>query len=387
VDLSALRVVSGWIHHYPPVRKRVNVPELMEEFSVSLREEIDYLAEGKNAETFAENFRDQAGVLVPRVFWSHTSRRVLTLEDVESIKITDYAALDAAGLDRKAVAARLFDTYLKQIFEDHFFHADPHPGNLFVLPGAPEEPENWKLTFIDFGMVGRVNESTLEGLREAFIALGTQDAVRLVHAYQQLHVLLPGADVEAIERASAEAFSRFWGMTAPELAGMAHEEITSFAREFGDVLYEMPFQVPENFILLFRCMGILSGICSGLDADFNIWTQISPYAQKLVATERGGSMQFLVRELGETLRVVAALPRRGENLLNRLEHGRLAVQTPDLKLQAGKLELAVRRLTLAVLFGVLFLAGVQLYLAVPGKLAYGVLGAAFLALVWLVLMR
>ena len=98
-------------------------------------------------------------------------------------------------------------------------------------------------------------------------------------------------------------------------------------------------------------------------------------------------MQFFVRELTETLRVVVALPRRGENLLNRLEHGKLAVQTPDLKLQAGRLELAVRRLALAVLFGALFLGGVQLYLAAPGGLAYGVFGAALLALIWMVLMR
>jgi predicted unusual protein kinase regulating ubiquinone biosynthesis (AarF/ABC1/UbiB family) len=124
-----------------------------------------------------------------------------------------------------------------------------------------------------------------------------------------------------------------------------------------------------------------------LDPDFNIWTQISPYAQKLVETERGGPMQFFVRELTETLRVAAALPRRGENLLNRLEHGKLAVQTPDLKLQATRLELAARRLTLAVLFGALFLGGVQLYLASPGGLAYGVLSAALLALVWLILLR
>ncbi len=361
VDLSALRVVSGWVQRYPPIRRRVDVPRLLGEFSESLYEEIDYLLEGRHAETFAENFAGQAGVRVPQVYWGRTTRRVLTLEDVQAIKITDAEAIDAAGLDRKAVAVRLFDTYLKQIFEDRFFHADPHPGNLFVLPD-PGGPDGWRLVFVDFGMTGRLTDETLAGLREALIAIGTQDAARLVHSYQQLHILLPGADVETIERASAEAFSRFWGRTAPELAGIGREEIVSFAREFSDVLYQMPFQIPENFILLGRCVSILSGICSGLDPDFNIWSQIAPYAQKLVNVERGGPMEFFIHELTDTLRVAAGLPRRGASLLNRLEQGKLVVQTPEVKHGFVRLERSNRRVAAAVIFAAFFLGGVQLYL-------------------------
>ena len=380
IDLAALRVVSGWIYRYPPVRRRVDVPRLMEEFSSSLYEEIDYLLEGKHAETFAENFAMQPAVIVPRVYWSHTTRRVLTLEDVQAVKITDYDAIDAAGLDRKAVAARLFDTYLKQIFEDRFFHADPHPGNLFVVPAPADDPDDWKLVFVDFGMVGHLPDATLAGLREALIAIGTQDAARLIRAYQQLHILLPGADTELIERASAEAFSRFWGRTAPELAGLGREEIIDFAREFGEVIYNLPFQVPENFILLGRCLGILSGICSGLDPEFNIWSQIAPYAQKLVEMERGGGMKFIVSELTDTLRVAAGLPRRGENLLNRIEQGKLSLQTPDIKHGLNRLERSFHRMAAAVVFAALFLGAVQLYLGgalVPAAVSGG---AAVLAL-------
>ena len=287
---------------------------------------------------------------------------MLTLEDVQDIKITDYAAIDAAGLDRKIVAARLFDTYLQQIFEDRFFHADPHPGNLFVVPAPFDAPEDWKLVFIDFGMVGHLPDATLAGLREALIAIGTQDAARLIRSYQQLHILLPGADVELIERASAEAFSRFWGRTAPELAGMGREDIMDFAREFGDVLYNMPFQVPENFILLGRCVSILSGICSGLDPEFNIWTQIAPYAQKMVEMERGGPLEFFMRELTDTLRLAAGLPRRGESLLSRIEQGKLSVQTPDIKLGLARVERSNRSLAVVVVFAAFFLGAVQLYL-------------------------
>ena len=133
-DLAAIRTVGGWIKRYPPIRKRANIPGLITEFTRVLYEEIDYLAEGKNAEIFAANFSNDPGVLVPKVIWTHTTKRVLTLEDVRAIKITDYDEITAAGISRSEVAGRLLNTYLKQIFEDGFFHADPHPGNLFVKP-------------------------------------------------------------------------------------------------------------------------------------------------------------------------------------------------------------------------------------------------------------
>ena len=217
-DLAAFRVVGSWLDRYPPIRKRANVPGLLEEFSRTLNEEIDYLAEGKNAETFHANFKDRADVRVPDVYWSHTTRRVLVLEDVRAIKITDYPAIDAAGIDRAEVAERLFNTYLKQIFEDLFFHADPHPGNLFIEPlSAPAEGSKtpWRLVFVDFGMVGRLYPNVVAGLRELLIGVGTQDAPRIIRAYQALDFLLPSADLALLERAG-RACSSVFGENRPK---------------------------------------------------------------------------------------------------------------------------------------------------------------------------
>jgi predicted unusual protein kinase regulating ubiquinone biosynthesis (AarF/ABC1/UbiB family) len=284
-DLAALRVVSGWVNYYPPIRKRANVPALLVEFSRSLYEEIDYLTEGSHAETFAANFASRPEVCVPRVYWNYTTRRVLTLEEIQAIKITDYAQIEAAGIRRSAVASRLFDTYLKQIFEDRFFHADPHPGNLFVVPAgafaqaeAPEgqNSEDWKLAFVDFGMTGNVSANQYTALREILIAVGTQDIPRLIRAYQIMGILLPGADLSLLEKATQAAFERFWGKSTTEMVNLGHQEAIAFAKEFGELLYELPFQVPENLILLGRCLGILSGICTGLDPDFNVWTSVMP---------------------------------------------------------------------------------------------------------------
>lgn len=383
-DLAALRVVSRWINYYAPVRRRVNMPALMEEFSRTLYEEIDYLHEGKNAVLFAGNFQTRPQVRVPRVLWSLTTRRVLTLEEIEAIKITDYARIEAAGIDRAAVAERLIDTYLKQIFEDRFFHADPHPGNLFVLPaGEPGANRPWQLVFVDFGMAGAISPNQLASLREILIAVGTQDVPRLIRAYQMMGILLPGADLDLLEKATRRVFERFWGKSTSDMVNLGQQEAAAFAREFGELLYELPFQVPENLILLGRCLGILSGICSGLNPDFNVWLSVMPYVRRLVEAESGGRSVVLEETLG-FLRTLAALPGRAEALLQRIEQGRMEVQIPEMKSQFARLERRIHRLAGAILFAAFFSGSVQLYLSGAVELAAIGGAAALLALIWMI---
>lgn len=388
VDLSALQIVGRWLQKYRPISKHANIPKLMEEFSRSLYEEIDYIHEGKNAEKFAENFKEDANVRVPAVYWTHTTRRVLTLEDVSAIKITDYAAIEAAGIDRAAVAKRLLDTYLKQIFEDGFFHADPHPGNLFVqVPGDGEESSEWKLTFIDFGMTGTLPENTFKGLREVLIAVGTQDAHRLVQAYQTLDLLLPGANLELLERADQHLFERFWGKSTTQIVEMHGEEASQFLDEFGDLLYEMPFQLPENLILLGRCVSILSGMCTGLDPNFNVWESISPYADMLLEAEGNDKWKILLDEGLNVLKRLFALPGKTESLINRMEQGRLEVRVPALTREMEQLNRSNRKIAGAVVFAAILVSGVQLYLAGSTSMSIGFGIAAVLALFWLLLAK
>lgn len=389
-DLAALRVVGGWLMRYEPIRRRVNVPRLVEEFSRTTLEEIDYLHEGKNAETFAANFKDQPEIRVPAVYWKFTTRQVLTLEDVQAIKITDYAAITAAGVDRAEVARRLFDTYLKQIFEDQFFHADPHPGNLFVLPLDETEPDGrrkFQLVFVDFGMTGDLPSRTYTALREILIGVGLKDVSRIIRAYQALDILLPGADVPLLEKATARVFERMWGKTAPELMEMHPAEAAAFVQEFNDLIFDLPFQVPENLVLLVRCLGILSGICTGLDFDFNVWLSIAPYAEKLAGGEGGLNWKSILAEAVEFLRLLYSLPRKAETLLQKMEQGKLEVQTPVLAEHTLRLEAGVRRLTAAVIFTALLLAGVQLYLGGAQGLAAASAAGAAVAFLWLIFTR
>lgn len=382
VDMSAIRVVGGWLKRYKPVSDRADVPAIVEEFAAVLNAELDYLAEGKNAETFAANFKDDEGVHVPRVIWNRTTRRVLTLEDVTSIKITDYDEISAAGISRAAVAERLLATYLKQTFEDGYFHADPHPGNLFVLPLEGKDEDGFtkfRLTFIDFGMVGRMPDKLVEGLREVVIAVGLQDASRLIRAYQTLGVLLPSANIKLLEEASAQVFDRFWGKSMNELRSIQHSDMMKFGLQFRELMISMPFQVPENLLLLGRTIGILSGICTGLNADFNLWLQLAPYAKKLTEGEGGSTFDTFLNEAGELLKTLIAIPGRAERVLGRIERGQLSVEAPLVNLQISYLERSLNRLTGGIVFLGLLIAGAILYDS-HTVLGQGLFGGAGVAL-------
>ena len=384
VDLAAIRRVGSWLKRYKPVSDRADVPALIAEFSSTIRQEVDYLAEGRNAETFAANFKARSDIHIPKVVWSHVTRRVLTLENVTAIKIGDYDAITTAGIDRSEVARRLFDAYLQQIFEDGFFHADPHPGNLFVTPLETFDENGkraWKLTFIDFGMTGRMPDNLRDGLRDAVIAIGTKDAVRLVAAYKTLGVLLPGADTRLIELAGAQLFDRFWGKTMSELRSIDHTEMMKFGIQFRELMYSMPFQLPQDLLFLGRTLAILSGMCSGLDPHFNVWGEVAPYAAKLVNQEGVSNWRTWLDEAGKILQILISLPGRTDRVLTQIERGELSIKTPHLNRQMMFVERSLNRLVGVLVFCGLLIAGAILY---PSNvvLAQLLIAGSGVALLW-----
>jgi predicted unusual protein kinase regulating ubiquinone biosynthesis (AarF/ABC1/UbiB family) len=276
---------------------------------------------------------------------------------------------------------------MDQIFEKEFFHADPHPGNLFVIPAVESTGERWQLAFVDFGMVGHVPGFARDGLRELVIAVGTQDAGRLVRAYEKLGFVLPGADLELIEKAEAKVFERFWGKNMSELQEIDPKELMDFAHEFRDLMYEMPFQIPQDLLLLGRTVAILSGMCAGLDQDFNLWENIQPYAEKLVKAEISGSRDLLWSEIESFLRMLANLPRRLDGMLTQVEKGQLQINVPEIEDYLGKINRNLQGLTGAVLFAALFIGGLQLLLAGYSLPSYILLGSSLIPLLVLLLRK
>jgi predicted unusual protein kinase regulating ubiquinone biosynthesis (AarF/ABC1/UbiB family) len=358
VDLAALRKVGGWLSHVRLVSNRVDAPALVEEFAETSLEEIDYLHEAANSERFAADFADDDRLDVPRVVWERTTRRVLTLEDVTAIKITDLEALHAAGIDPAEVAPVFAAVMFDQLFTNGFFHADPHPGNIFVTPvpdGAGERP--WKLTFIDFGMMGEVPATTRSGLRKLLIAAASRDGKGMVNAMRDVGVLLSSADTVELERAMTETFARFGGMGFAELREVDPREFRAFASQFTELLRTLPFQLPENFLLVIRAMSLTSGVASALDPAFNIWNSVEPYAAKLIRDERGNLVQDIAQQALDAAGVALRLPRRLDALVSEIENGSVSIETPRLERQVARLDRTARRLGSVLVFSALLIAG------------------------------
>ncbi|CAN5626179.1 AarF/ABC1/UbiB kinase family protein [soil metagenome] len=359
VDLKALRRVAGWLSRVRLVSDRVDMPALVEEFAYTSLEEIDYLHEAANAERFAEMFDGDPRVSVPELVWERTTRRVLTLQDVTAIKINDVDALRAAGIDPGQVATEFAAVMFDQLFVHGFFHADPHPGNIFVTPLAGAG-RAWRFTFIDFGMMGEVPDALRRGLRQLLIAAAARDGAGMVAGIREVGVLLPTAETAELERAMTTLFARFGGMGFAELQEVDPREFQAFAKEFGDVVRSLPFQLPENFLLIIRAMSLTSGMCSSLDPAFNIWDAIEPYSAQLIRAEGGNVVQDIANRAVSIAGLVARLPQRVDTIITRAEEGRLAVQTPALDRRIRSLDRTGRRIVSAILFAALLIGGILL---------------------------
>lgn len=381
VDLAALRRVGRWLSRVRLVNRRADAPALVEEFAATSLAEIDYRTEAGNVERFAADFADDPRVGTPTVVWERSARRVLTLSDVTAIKITDVDALLAAGIDPNAVAAELARATFEQIFVAGFFHADPHPGNIFVTPGGEG---GFALTYIDFGMMGEIPDDLRQGLQQFIFAVAARDARGWVVATQRLGVLLPSADTVELERAITALFDRFGGMGVAELTRIDPRELEQFALQFSELVRTLPFQLPENYLLLVRTISLISGVTSALNRDFNMWDAVDPFARTLLNGGGASTLRSVGREGIAILSALARLPQRLDALATRLDRGELAVRSPEVEQRLRVLDGSVRRTTSAVLFAALLIGGVLLRPS-DEVLSWVLLGASALPLLHAVL--
>jgi predicted unusual protein kinase regulating ubiquinone biosynthesis (AarF/ABC1/UbiB family) len=385
-DLRAIYTATRWLKRYRPVQRRVDLDRLYDEFSRTTRSELDFVAEGENAEQFALDFADDPGVRIPRIYAQTSTRRVLIMENVADIKITDFEAIEAAGIDRREVARCLFDTYVKQLFVHNFVHADPHPGNLFIQPLPPitGQPRPFRIVFVDFGMVAAVPERVRKHLRDYLVGFATRDAGRLVRAYQGAGVLLPGADLARLEEMEADILERYSGLTLRQAQEQAMAEWEDLAREYRDVIYEMPFQLPTDLLFVGRAIAILFGIATSLDPDFDPWQAIEPFAKDMAAGEIRRDWRDWLGEAEKLTRLALSLPGQADRFFSQATRGQLTVRTSwdrDAKRTVRRVEAAVNRLAWAVVFAALLLAAVAVYVTQgEGTVSYTLLALAALAL-------
>lgn len=312
IDLKILKGIARYFQNHPKWGRGRDWIGIYEECCRILWEEIDYLNEGRNADTFRRNFRAYEWVKVPRVYWRYTSSRVLTLEYVPGIKISQYEAIEAAGLDRKQIARQGAQAYLLQLLDNGFFHADPHPGNIAVSPDGA-------LIFYDFGMMGRIKSNVREGLMETLFGIASKDGDRVVQSLVNLGALAPVEDMGPVRRSVQYMLDNF--MDKP----FENQSVAAISDDLYEIAYDQPFRFPATFTFVMRAFSTLEGVGKGLDPEFNFMEVAQPYAMQLMTNMNGSEGNSFFNELSRQAAQVSStafgLPRRLEDTLEKLERG------------------------------------------------------------------
>ncbi len=334
MDLSTLKFVIWVINRFVDTGEFIDLMGVYREFKRTVYEEIDYITEAANAIRFREMFKDDSSIYIPRVYEDYTTRHLVVLEWIDGIKINDYAAIEAAGVSRLEVAKRTVKTYFYQFFTEGFFHADPHPGNIFVLPEGKGDKkvtlsEGPVIAFVDFGMVGTLTKNMKKSLKDLFLSFVSRDSRALVKALGKLGFIGEGANMVAIERGMALMMEQYYGMTLGEARGL---EIPDVAQDVENLLYGQPFQIPAQFAFTGRAIGTLVGVATGLSPEFNFVEVATPYARKFLGLDAEGTgqtLQDIFNQLLETGRVLLTLPRSLEQVITKLETGQIEVKLSD----------------------------------------------------------
>jgi predicted unusual protein kinase regulating ubiquinone biosynthesis (AarF/ABC1/UbiB family) len=372
IDLAILKGITRYFQNHPDWGRGRDWLGIYEECCRILWEEIDYLNEGRNADTFRRNFREYDWVKVPRIYWRYTSPQVLTLEYAPGIKISHYEAIEAAGLDRKLIAKQGAEAYLHQLLNNGFFHADPHPGNIAVSPEGA-------LIFYDFGMMGRIKANVREQLMKTLFGIAQKDGARVVASLIELGALAPTDDMGPVRRSVQFMLDNF--MDKP----FENQSVSAISEDLYEIAYNQPFRFPATFTFVMRAFSTLEGVGKGLDPEFNFMEVAKPFAFQLM-TDGNGSVEgnSFLNELGRQAAQVGStafgLPRRLEDTLEKLERGDLrlrvrSIETERLLRRQSSMQVAITYALIVSSFTIsatILLVSQLAWLAlIPGAIATG----------------
>ncbi len=358
----------------------IDAEQIVDEFARSIRGELDYRAEARNAEVFRRNFAGNPEVKIPRVFWSYTRRRVLALELLEGTQLADIdlAALTAA--ERRDLAYRAAEIWMTMIFRHGFFHGDPHPANVFVLE------DGGVIGLVDFGQVGKLTDDDMSKLTRLFIDAANERVDVLPRRLAELGVRYPRDREEEFAEELREVYYRYYGVS------LADVDPLQVIREAFDLIYSMNLRLPTRFVLLDKAIATLASVGIELYPDFNVFEVAKPYARNLLV-ERFSPERMLARarkESGDLARIGAALPYQVYDFMEQIRDGQIEVGFVHKGLDEfmHKVDVAFNRLVIALivvggligssLIGIFskhgpFVAGVN-FLSFIGFLLSGALG-------------
>lgn len=283
-DVQILAAVADEVMTYPSMCRHTDWPSIVEEFAHTIFDEIDYIREGRNADTFRHNFRNFNQICIPRIIWRLTGRRVLTIEYIEGVRVTDLAALREQNLEPEEVTRIGANFYLRQLLEDGFFHADPHPGNMRVMADG-------RIGIFDFGMVGRISGELKQHLVNAFMHVIQHEYRLLIDDFIGMGFLDASVDKEALYQDLAPV------VEARFAEGMTKVRFRKMLFDFSDVVYKYPFRLPTEFTFVMRALLTLEGVALTINPDFNFIDAALPFAHRIILKNNGVLGQALFKEV------------------------------------------------------------------------------------------
>ncbi|MCA1608445.1 MAG: phosphotransferase, partial [Acidobacteria bacterium] len=273
-DLEILKKVASFAERFPQLNENADWSGMLREFNQTVHEEMDYAAEGRNAERFRESFKDWSNIHVPKIYWNATSDKVLTMEFIHGTKVTDLDGLRSQSISPEKVNRLLIRTYLKQLLEDGFFHADPHPGNLLVMADG-------RLAFFDFGMVGRITAELQSKMIDAFFHVVGKDPAGIARDLIELDFLKPGTSPNVVRPVVEKMFEFHLNLKLKDV------NFKELSYDLADVMYDYPFRLPSNFTYIMRALMTLEGIGIITDPEFNFFETAKPYAKEFMLRREG----------------------------------------------------------------------------------------------------
>ncbi|MDR1798448.1 MAG: AarF/ABC1/UbiB kinase family protein [Bifidobacteriaceae bacterium] len=373
-DVRSLRSIMKLLDRLTTVGKYMDVEAFCQDFEDTFRDELDYIKEGRNAETFQRNFLTHMGVEMPQIYWSHTTSRVLTMEFMNGVKINDLEALDALGVDRPAVARNLMEIYLQMFLQDGFFHADPHPGNVFVRPDGI-------IQLIDFGMVGSIPDNLRQGFTDLIVALLKQDVDGAVATLGRLGFLAPGADTAALRRALLPVIDLAFGQWGTLFQGASFLDLAmrgtvldtfhvdrDVLEAMRELIFSQPINLPGNITFLGKALITVVVDCYKLDPQMDVIEVARPYVMGGAGAGGSGTVTDLLSLLWtQGWDLVKALPGTAQHLVSlaqKLDAGDLEVRLTESQLRRLELnaQAQTRKVVRAIAGATGLLAGLTAWL-------------------------
>ena len=319
----------------------IDAEQVVDEFARSIRSELDYRAEARNAEIFRRNFAGQPDVKIPRVYWTYTRRRVLVLELLEGVQLADLNVAALSQAERRDLAYRIAETWMTMIFRHGFFHGDPHPANIFVMEGGAA------VGLVDFGQVGKLTDEDMSRLTGLFIDAANERIDALPRRLAELGVRFPRDREEEFGEDLRDVYYRYYGVSLAEIDPM------QVIREAFEVIYRMNLRLPTRFVLLDKAIATLASVGIELYPEFNVFEVAKPYARNLMI-ERFSPERMLARaqkESHELVRIAAEIPHQLHDILDELRDGQIDVGFVHKGLDEfmHKVDVAFNRLVVALI--------------------------------------